>query len=475
MQFNNYGFILCFLPVLIQVYYLASRFRAVYGKIVLIAAGIIFYSLGRADMLIYLGISMVINYLFAYLIKKKRLRSRLMVALPVAVNILLLLYFKYTGFALESIGHILGKEFSPIDIVLPLGISFYTFQQIAYVVSIYRGEPDNVDLIDYLCYILYFPKLIMGPLMEPSDFMAQINDPLRKKFKAENLASGIKLFSYGLFKKVLIADTFSRAVLWVYDNLEAATAMDCVLLILFYTFEIYFDFSGYSDMAIGVSEMLGIDLPMNFDSPYKAVSVRDFWKRWHMSLTKFLTKYLYIPMGGSRKGTFFTYLNTMIVFLVSGLWHGANWTFVLWGALHGLFSIFDRVFEKIEKKVPAVIRWAATFVVVSILWLLFSAESIAQWIQVLVKTAGLRSLQVSAGLKACFDIAECEALFDLLHISPNNMLLFIVATFALCLIPKNACRTKDRLSPASMVLSMLLFVLGVLRLGSESTFVYFGF
>ena len=475
MQFNNYAFVLFFLPVLIPVYYLTSKVKPIIGKLVIIAASILFYSIGRAEMLIYLGISVVINYGTALLIKKRRTDSKVLVALPVTVNVLLLLYFKYTNFALTSASALLGKEFALIDIVLPLGISFYTFQQIAYVVSVERGELDNMSFVDYICYILYFPKLIMGPLMEPSDFFEQINDADRKKFRAENLACGIKLFSFGLFKKVLLADTFSRAVLWVYDNQEKATSADCLLLLLFYTFEIYFDFSGYSDMAVGVSQMLGIDLPINFDSPYKAVSIRDFWKRWHISLTKFLTKYIYFPLGGSRKGRFFTYLNTMIVFLISGLWHGANWTFVLWGGLNGVLSILDRVFEKAEKKVFAPVRWAFTFCIVCALMLLLSVESIRQWVQILAKTMGIRSLTISPGLKACFDISECKVIYELLHISPSSMLLFIIATFALCLIPKNAYRTKDKLSIPSLVLSVVLFVIGVLHLGAESTFVYFGF
>ncbi len=164
----------------------------------------------------------------------------------------------------------------------------------------------------------------MGPIIDPVDFIVQINNDQKKKINIDSIAVGLKIFSFGLIKKVLFADSFSKAVLWTYDNLETATSMDCILLIMFYTFEIYFDFSGYSDMAVGISSMFNIDLPINFDSPYKATSIRDFWKRWHISLTKFLTKYIYVPMGGSRKGIIITYLNTIVVFLISGIWHGAN-------------------------------------------------------------------------------------------------------------------------------------------------------
>ena len=352
MQFNSYEFILYFLPVVVLLYFLANKIRPVFGKLVLIAASILFYASGREEMLIYLGISILINYSSAWAIRRWKIRNRLLMALPIVVNVGLLLYFKYTGFLTENLGLPLGRGFALKEIILPLGISFYTFQQIAYIVAIESEQLCEVSLIDYLCYILYFPKLVMGPITDPVEFISQINDENKKKANPTNIAVGIKLFSLGLVKKALIADTFAKAVAWAYANLEMTTSMDCILLMLFYTFEIYFDFSGYSDMAVGVSALFNIDLPMNFDSPYKAVSIRDFWKRWHISLTKFLTRYIYIPLGGSRKGVLFTYLNTMIVFLVSGLWHGANWTFLLWGLLHGLYRRYDRIVPAGREPLP---------------------------------------------------------------------------------------------------------------------------
>ena len=274
------------------------------------------------------------------------------------------------------------------------------------MVAVYKKEISSINAIDYLAYILYFPKLLMGPLMDPVDFIEQFNSPKLKNVDWNNIAYGIKIFSFGLFKKMLLADTFSKAVSWGFSNIEAATSMDWILIMLFYTFEIYFDFSGYSDMAVGTSLMLNITLPINFDSPYKAVSIRDFWKRWHISLTKFLTKYIYIPLGGSRKGRIFTYLNTMIVFLVSGIWHGANWTFILWGLLHGAFSIFDRLIEKIPTKIFEPARWLATFLVINILWLLFRADSVQQWMDILKTIIGFSNTVVSDGLLNSFVIQE---------------------------------------------------------------------
>lgn len=280
----------------------------------------------------------------------------------------------------------------------------------------------------------------------------------------------------------MLADTFASAVSWTYENIDAASSMDCLLLMLFYTFEIYFDFSGYSDMAVGISSMLNIDLPINFDSSYKAVSIRDFWKRWHMSLTKFLTEYVYIPLGGSRKGKAFTYLNIMMVFFVSGLWHGDNWTFIFWGLLHGLCICFDRSFDNCESRVPLPLRWLCTFSIVNVLWLLFSAQSVGQWKRILARILQMKSTSLSEGMIVVFDQPELGLIWKLFRLAfiaeqvpAINMFIFIAAACVICFIPENNYRKKDVLNPASLAAASAAFVLGVLCLGAESVFVYYGF
>ncbi len=482
MQFNSYGFILYFLPITVLLYFLTNKIKPVFGKLAIILASIFFYSFGRTTMLIYLGISMVVNYGSILVIKRFKLNNKIVMALPIIVNVGLLLYFKYLNFAITNINHFFDKNLALREMILPLGISFYTFQQIAYVVASERGELPNNSIIDYLAYILYFPKLVMGPIIDPVGFISQLNQDERKKADLTNIAIGIKLFSLGLIKKVLLADTFAKAVAWVYTNNDKATAMDCILLMLFYTFEIYFDFSGYSDMAIGISSMFNIDLPMNFDSPYKAISIRDFWKRWHISLTKFLTKYIYIPLGGSRRGKVFTYVNMLIVFLVSGLWHGANWTFVLWGLLHGLISCFDRVLEKTEEKVFMPIRWLCTFGIVNVLWLLFSADSVGLWKTILTKILFMQNTAVSEGVIASFNLAENKFIYNMLglnwlptNVRGFNMIVFLLVACFVCFVPENNFRRRDKLDVGSLLLAAFSFVWGILCLGAESTFVYFGF
>lgn len=402
--------------------------------------------------------------------------------MPVLINILSLLYFKYTNFLILNINSVFSSDFKLRELILPVGISFYTFQQIAYVVSLYKREIQKVYLVDYLLYILYFPKLLMGPLMEPSDFLNQINDKELKKIDWDNLACGIQIFCFGLFKKMMVADIFSKAVSWGYSNMETTTSMDWVLIMLFYTFEIYFDFSGYSDMAVGSSLMLNITLPINFDSPYKALSIRDFWKRWHISLTKFFTKYVYIPLGGSRKGKIFTYINTMLIFLISGIWHGANWTFILWGVLHGVFMVVDRMFETTESKIFEPVRWGSTFLIVNILWLLFRSDSVKQWGNILKTIGSFSNTGISAGLLEQFLLPESKFLENIFHLGFWTshirgfwMLLFIIGAGGICLIPENNYNTMRKISWVSMILSVISFVWAFVCLSGESVFVYFNF
>ena len=482
MQFNSYVFILAFMPIIIISYFLLGKINIILGKITIIIGSIVFYIYTDIHMLKIVGISIIINYLFAILLGKVKWKKVFMY-LPIVINISLLLYYKYTNFSITNINTWFGKEFTFKELILPIGISFFTFQQIAYIVAVYNKEIQKVCIVDYVSYILYFPKLLMGPLMDSVDFIKMYNDISLKNVNWNNIASGLKLFSFGLIKKVLIADTFEKAVSWGFSNFEVATSMDWILIMLFYTFEIYFDFSGYSDMAVGVSQMINITLPMNFDSPYKAISIRDFWKRWHISLTKFLTKYIYIPLGGNKKGIILTCINTMIVFGVSGVWHGANWTFIVWGLLHGAFCIFDRLTLKVTCRIFEPVRWLLTFAVINILWMLFRADSVQQWCDILIKIVWLQSTYISDGLIESFLIPESRFLLKIMpyfgekiiEIRGLIMNIFILVSSVICFVPENNYRNKDKLSLIGMVSSAAFFIWGITCLGQESVFVYFNF
>lgn len=269
--------------------------------------------------------------------------GKIFLAAGISINLAALFYFKYYNFFIGNVNVLFKADLEIRNIVLPLGISFVTFQQIAFLADAYRKETPDYALWQYALFVLFFPHIISGPIILHNDFMPLLNGD-RKKADWEQFASGIYTFAMGLGKKVLIADMFAEAVDWGYGNIAALNSTSAVFVSIAYSIQIYFDFSGYSDMAVGISRMLRLDLPINFNSPYKAATILEFWDRWHITLTRFFSKYLYIPLGGNRKGNLRTCLNTMAVFLCSGLWHGANWTFVLWGILHGIFYDFNKAF-----------------------------------------------------------------------------------------------------------------------------------
>ena len=485
MQFNSYIFILLFLPLSLLFYFLLNRRSIFAGKLALIFAGAVFYIYAGAAASVCLWVSIVFNYILSYALSRCSRGKRLLLAFAVAVNLAALLYFKYRNFYIETIGRFLTIDAVTKEIILPLGISFFTFQQIAWIVGVYRQPSAHTGIVDYLLYVLYFPKLIMGPITEPAELLSQFNDPSRKHIDFENLACGARVFSYGLFKKAFFADTFAAAAAWGLEHWTSLASNEVMLVVLSYTFQIYFDFSGYSDMATGVSRMLNIDLPMNFNSPYKALSIRDFWKRWHMSLTGFLTKYIYLPLGGNRKGKLRTYINTMIVFTVSGIWHGANWTFILWGILHGFLSVTERIFEKSWKKLSEAFRWLTTFSTTSLLWLLFASENVGQWLNLLRKILAMQFKPFNGLLLEPFSIPGTyilgpsvnKLLFGIYsqNLSGLWMFLFIAAAFIICMIPENNYVTAKKVTPANAVFSAVIFVWGLLCLGGEATFIYSGF
>lgn len=485
VQFNSYLFILAFLPIFLITYFVGNKINKKCGRWLIIIAGLIFYYFaGRESFKIFL-ISAVVNFILALILKRVHKGTKILLFITIAANIGLLLYYKYVSFIIATTPSDPATATTSTvvqDFVMPLGISFFTFQQIMYVVGVYRGEIEKTNILDYAAYITYFPKLLMGPMVEPVDLLAQINNPELKKINFDNLAIGLKLFSFGLFKKLVLADTFTRGVEWGFSNIEASTAADMILTMLFYTFEIYFDFSGYTDMATGISKMINIDLPINFESPYKATSIREFWKRWHISLTKFFTKYVYFPLGGSKKGNIRTYVNIMIVFLVSGLWHGANFTFILWGAIHGFLQVMERLFDKYFKKLSEIVRWIYTFAAVNVLWLLFRAESITQWHSILYKILTFQSTAISDGMINSFILPETPLLFRLLYLTETggivrgfSLLLFTVTAFVICLIPENNYKSQGRRNVVNMIMAAAAFVWGFLCLSSESVFVYFNF
>ena len=337
MLFNSYIFVFMFFPLVVLGYYGLHRLgwkSAALGYLTLMS--MVFYGYNSFEYLIMLIVSILVNYLLVRLMDKTGgvwRRSCLLVGL--LYNLGILFYFKYYDFFIENVNAVLDTDYHFLRLALPLGISFYTFQQISYVIDSYRGDCARYSFLEYAAYVSFFPQLIAGPIVYHDELIPQLRAQENHHIQYENLNRGLYAFALGMAKKVLVADTLSKVVTAGYANVEALNSVSTILVMVSYALQIYFDFSGYCDMAYGIGYMFNVVLPINFNSPYKAASIREFWDRWHMTLTRFFTKYVYIPLGGSRKGAVRTYVNVMIVFLVSGIWHGANWTFILWGVVNG--------------------------------------------------------------------------------------------------------------------------------------------
>jgi len=377
MLYNSIIFITVFLPIAWIGWYTLQYFGQLrLAKLFVVGMSIWFYGYFHVSYVAILLGSAAFNYTIHALQNWGRRRtgkkSETLLIIGVSCNVLLLLYFKYLNFFVDNLNAATGMDLQVRKILLPLGISFFTFQQIGFMVDTYR-EDIHYDLVDYLFYVTFFPQLVAGPIVTHDEFIPQIQEC--KKPTADKMYDGIALFILGLSKKVLLADSLAVLVNAEYDNITWLDIPSAWITIIFYMWELYFDFSGYSDMSIGLGKMFGIDLPQNFNSPFKADSVKDFWRRWHITLSRFLMKYIYIPLGGNRRGEVRKCLNLMIVFAISGVWHGANWTFILWGLMHGFMVVLETIFEKYRIKNRR-IKQALTFILVTLSFSIFRADSL---------------------------------------------------------------------------------------------------
>jgi len=405
MLFNSYVFILSFLPVTLVVFFLLVRLNLQkLAKIWLTVASLFFYGYWNFAYLPLLLISTGFNYYLGGAIANQKPRSKsakLLLGFGISCNLSLIAYYKYAGFLIKTTNG-LGLDFVIPSIILPLGISFYTFTQIAYLVDAFRGEIKRCDLLTYTLFISFYPQLIAGPLLLHQELMPQLQGSKNFRLSYENLAQGLVWFCFGLAKKLLIADRVSVFVAPVFDNAAQVSFLEAWLGALSYTLQLYFDFSGYSDMAIGLALMLNIHLPLNFDSPYKATSIVEFWRRWHMTLSRFLRDYLYVPLGGNRLGEARRFVNLMITMLLGGLWHGAGWTYVIWGGLHGMFLIVNHGWRKLGWTMPKVLGWLITFVCVVVSWVFFRASSVQDATEMLLAMFGAKQILIPMSHQAFF-------------------------------------------------------------------------
>ena len=484
MLFNSYIFLLLFLPLCLTGYFGLNRFKHYkMAQLYLLGMSLWFYGYFNVSYLWIILTSIIINYLINRLFFRieNGLLRKVVLILAMTANIGILFYFKYFDFFMVNVSAVIGRDYTLKNILLPLGISFFTFQQLSYVIDCYRKEVPDYDFLQYASFVVYFPQLIAGPIVTHDELVPQFMDIGKKTVNWDNMAQGLYMFALGLGKKVLIADVFGNSANWAFANILQLDSTNALIGMLAYTVQIYFDFSGYCDMAIGIGKMMNIDLPLNFNSPYKAVTIADFWSRWHMTLTRFFTKYVYIPLGGSRKGNLRTYINTLAVFLISGIWHGANWTFILWGILHGIALVIYKAFRNSIDKMPRAVNWLITFVFVNVTWVLFRADSVADAAEFLSRVFSFDFGPISTGIYAGFERIELAYVLAQMpfsyYTSPVLLTGYFLVAMGLVLLSHNAYEKMCRFVPSFLKMAVASFIIlwSVYSFSGVSTFLYFNF
>lgn len=499
MLFNSYIFIFIFLPlVLAGWYFLNSKKAYTLAKYFLAVMSLWFYAYFNYYYLLIIVASILGNYLLSYLMKfsRTKLTARIGLITGLLFNFGLLFYFKYYDFFFENINAVFHTDFALKHILLPLGISFFTFQQVSFIVDRCLGKAEHYSFANYITFVTFFPQLIAGPIVLYKEMMPQFEDISNRKFNLDNCSKGIALFTLGLGKKVLLADVLALLVNFGFANTLFLDTPSTLLVVLAYTFQIYFDFSGYSDMAIGLGKMFNIELPVNFNSPYKACSVKELWQRWHMTLSRFFIQYVYIPLGGSRKGKIRTLFNTFMVFFLSGLWHGANWTYVAWGTMQGLLVIWDNLGiigvkgtnDKVSAKlyIPRPIGWFFTFLFFNISLIFFGSSSMANAFQMFKNIFSFKITGYIYKLAANLDIPECYIVKQIINLSkPEFLKYFYVVLFIFLLLVcfyiisrKNAVEIVTQQGAISRKFGLIIaviFVWCIISFSQVSTFIYFNF
>lgn len=419
MLFSSYEYILFFLPVSFFVYFfLNKKNKTTLSKVWLVASSLFFYSWFNIYYLPILISSVLINYGFGITLSDDKVKTspstrRVILVLGIFFNISLLGYFKYTDFLIENYNIISGSSVQPFNLLLPLALSFITFQMIAYLVDAYNGKTRDCSLLTFALFASFFPQQIAGPIVHHSEMMPQFASHSNMHKNYSNIGLGLYIFAIGLFKKVIIADSFA---VWADSGFTHQGAFEfhhAWVTSLSYTFQLYFDFSGYTDMAIGSALLFNIRLPINFNSPYKSLNIQDFWRRWHITLSRFLRDYIYIPFGGNRKGKSRTYMNLFGTFLIGGIWHGASWMFVIWGAMHGGALVIHRLWDKLGITMPKALAWLITFNFVNLAWIFFRATDLDTATRIIRGMTGMNGMfTTDSSLIPTSSISHLGILFD---------------------------------------------------------------
>lgn len=488
MLFNSYEFIFLFLPISLVIFFIINNLRlTLASKIWLVAASIFFYSYWNIKYLPLLLISIIINFTIGRIVSKEIVfnKKRLYFIIGVMFNLLLLGYFKYIDFLLSNLNIITNTNINLLNVTIPLGISFFTFTQIAYLVDAYKSKVKEYDLVNYSLFVTFFPHLLAGPIIHHKEMMPQFNKIKNKIFQYKNVSRGLFLFSIGLFKKVAIADSLAVIANYGFDISSKLTFFEAWITSFSYTFQIYFDFSGYTDMALGCSLMFNIVLPINFNSPYKAINIQDFWRRWHITLSRFLRDYIYIPLGGNRLSDLRTLDNLMMTFLIGGLWHGAGWTFIFWGFLHGTAMVVQRIWSKLNLSMPKMLAYFITFNFVNIAWIFFRAKNWSDAFKIIKGMVGVNGVNLPTyfadklGTIKQFIMISDSFLPNIPIESSVRIIMIIFISAIMVFFTKNSNERLSNFIPNGRTALFLGFInvcsLTGLALGKASEFIYFNF
>lgn len=510
MLFNSYAFIFVFLPLVMAGFFLVGRTSHKGAALWLALASLVFYGWWNPRFVILVLVSILINYTAGYYISRKRNEvpelAKAMLTLAIVVDLGILAYYKYANFFIANVSQLAGIEFSALDIILPIGVSFFTFTQIAFLVDAYRGIAREYNFIHYLLFVTYFPHLIAGPVLHHKQMMPQFAERTTYTPSLENINIGLTIFVIGLAKKVLLADQFALyadPIFSIAGQGGHPSLIESWVGGLSYSLQLYFDFSGYSDMAIGLSRMFNIRLPLNFDSPYKAPNIIEFWRRWHMTLSAFLRDYLYIPLGGNRNGPIHRHMNLMITMLLGGLWHGAGWTFVLWGGLHGTYLIINHLWHSISGRSGPSPGWRAlpgtalTFTGVVFAWIPFRAPDLDTAFHLWAGMLGLNGISLPPAMAVkvpawLHDLVVPGGALPMSVLNAKEVFLALPAGLAIVWLLPNAQqllasfnpawdRVRSpttngwRLIPTNGAVLGILFAASLMMLTRESAFLYFQF
>jgi alginate O-acetyltransferase complex protein AlgI len=475
LLFNSYEFIFIFLPISFLIYFLLNRWEFFkISKYWLVIASLFFYSWWNIAYLPLILVSIIFNYVIGYWLGKNK--NKPLLVFGIICNLTALGYFKYYDFFISTINEAAGANLPLLHLALPLAISFFTFTEVAYLVDSYRNETKEYSFINYVLFVTFFPHLIAGPIVHHKELAPQFSKKENMAINYRNISTGLFIFFQGLFKKVVIADTFAIWATSGFNQAEGLTFAESWITSISYTLQLYFDFSGYSDMAIGASLLFNIKLPINFYSPYKALDIQDFWRRWHITLSRFLREYIYIPLGGNRKGPFNLYRNLMITFLIGGIWHGAGWTFVFWGLLHGAALVIHRIWKNAGLSMPKFIAWLVTFQFVNLAWVFFRAESWKDAINILSSMYGINGIGLTANL--FISPSTGYALYHYLHLTNIQFIMVSIIFFlGICLFTRNTVQLMENFKPElkTAILTALIALYSILSLYKVSEFLYFQF